>query len=178
LVEVNRTHDIVWELSFPKVNDEVFGVYKIERVRFAPIVSNPRFIEDVNASYLEWDVWYNFRSKTEFNGTYYINVDGVTVETGQIEFPRYWQSTLIQYEIDEITAASHNISLVVADEAGHLSNESDRFSSSGVFTFHKVADTSLKLGLIIGIPTSSVVAASVILVLFLRKKGFLKKKKK
>ncbi|OLS30295.1 MAG: hypothetical protein HeimAB125_19650 [Candidatus Heimdallarchaeota archaeon AB_125] len=177
LVEVNRSQEITWEFSFPKADDEVFGVYKIERIRFAPIVSTPRFIEEVNSSYLEWDVWYNFRSKTNFTGSYFIDIDGVTVETGQLDFPRYWQSTQVQYEVDEITAGTHNISLIVADEAGHLSNESDRFSSTGTFTFKGIAKKSLKLGLSIGIPSSTLLIAFVVLFIFLNKKGYLKKKR-
>ena len=151
LVEVNREHDIVWESSFPKVGDDVFGVYVMERVRFAPIVSDPRFIDTINSTYLEWDIWYNFRSKTEFTGTYYINIDEVTVETGQIVFPRFWQSLQIQYSVDEITAGTHNISLIVSDEAGHLSNESERFSSTGSLIFKDIKNKALVLGLSLGI---------------------------
>ena len=175
LVEVNRNHEIVWELSFPKVGDEVFGVYRVERVRFAPIVSTPRFIEDINSSYLEWDIWYNFRSKTNFNGTYYITVDNVTVDTGQIEFPLFWQSTQIQYVVDEITAGNHIISLVVADEAGHLSNESDRYSSSGIIYFKNIKNRALKLGLSIGIP-SSVILVGAITLIILKKKNIIGKR--
>ncbi len=177
LVEVNRNQEIVWEYNFPKVGDEVFGVYKIERVRFAPIVSTPRFIEEVNASYLEWDVWYNFRSKTKFDGTYYVDIDGVAVETGQIEFPLFWQSTQVQYLVDELTAGSHNISLIVSDEAGHLSNESDRYSSTGSIIITKLIGKSLIFGLSIGIPSSVLFIALTILFIFLKKKGFLKRKR-
>lgn len=177
LVEVNREQEIVWELSFPQIGDEVFGVYCMERLRFAPIVSEPQFIEDVNSTYLEWDFWYNFRSKTNFNGTYYINIDDVTVETGHIVFPRFWQSAQIQYSVDEITAGSHNITLVVADEAGHLSNESERFSSTGSIIFNNLNRKALKIGLSVGIPSSVVLIGVAVLVFYLRKKKKIRKNK-
>ncbi len=177
LVEVNREQEIVWELSFPQIGDEVFGVYSMERLRFAPIVSEPQFIEEVNSTYLEWDFWYNFRSKTNFNGTYYINIDDVTVETGQIVFPWFWQSAQIQYSVDEITAGSHNITLVVADEAGHLSNESERFSSTGSIIFNNLNKKALKIGLSVGIPSSAVLIGVAVLVFYLRKKKKIRKNK-
>jgi len=177
LVEVNREQEIVWELSFPQIGDEVFGVYSMERLRFAPIVSEPQFIEEVNSTYLEWDFWYNFRSKTNFNGTYYINIDDVTVETGQIVFPQFWQSAQIQYSVDEITAGSHNITLVVADEAGHLSNESERFSSTGSIIFNNLNKKALKIGLSVGIPSSAVLIGVAVLVFYLRKKKKIRKNK-
>jgi hypothetical protein len=176
LVEVNREHEIVWEFAFPKVGTDIFGVYNMERVRFAPVVSDPQFIETINSTYLEWDIWYNFKSKTDFTGTYYINIDEVTVETGQIILPRFWQSVQIQYSVDEITAGTHNISLIVSDEAGHLSNESEKFSSTGSLIFKDINNKALVLGLSLGI-SGFILASGGIFVWFkfLKKKQIFKK---
>ena len=53
--------------------------------------------------------------------------------------------------MDEITAGTHNISLIVSDEAGHLSNESERFSSTGSLIFKDIKNKALVLGLSLGI---------------------------
>ncbi|MCE7741913.1 MAG: hypothetical protein GOP50_05600 [Candidatus Heimdallarchaeota archaeon] len=132
LVEVDFNGDIVWEMSIPEQKGFTYGVYTIERIHFAPIVSEPVFIDEGGGSgYLLWDVWYNFRAKTEFEGMYYINVDGVDVVTDQIVFPKYWQSEKIKYYTDLANVQSQDISLIVEDEAGHRSNVSESYSPIG-----------------------------------------------
>ncbi len=132
LVEVTYDGNIAWEMTFPEQDSYTFGVYKIERIHFSPIVSEPVFIDEGGGSgYLEWSVWYNFRAKTEFIGNYFISVDGDTVEEELITFPKYWQSEKIRYYTDYDSIQNHDIVLVVEDEAGHKSNESDRYSPIG-----------------------------------------------
>ena len=127
----NWDGEIVWEIAFPNRSNETYGIYQADRFRFAPIVSTPNLIHNETHQFVEWDVWYNFRSKTEFTGEYYISVNGKTVETDLITFPRYWQSTKVRYFLDESIEEIEEISLVVADEAGHLSNDTDKYSSIG-----------------------------------------------
>lgn len=160
MVEVNTEGNIVWELTFPKVNSETFGMYRSERFRFAPIVSDPVFVDlGSNDSYIEWDVWYNFNSRTRFTGTYYISVDGETVESDSITFPRFWQSTQMKYFVDISDVEQHEISLVVSDEAGHLSNETALYSSTGLLSVKPLNNRALIISL-------SVTAGSVVLLSF------------
>ncbi|MCE7741911.1 MAG: hypothetical protein GOP50_05590 [Candidatus Heimdallarchaeota archaeon] len=178
LVEVNITGDIVWEYSFAKAGSDVFGVYRIERFRFAPIVSTPTFHNlGVNDSYLEWDVWYNFRSKTFFEGEFYISKDDELVESGAIEFPRYWQNTTVRYNISETELGEHEVSLVVSDEAGHLSNDTDRYSSTGSISYRTLRKTGLVIGLSVGLGVS-ILAGVIVLVWFkfVKKKSIFKRK--
>ena len=152
LVEVNHAGDKVWEMDFDKEGLDCFAVYKIERFHFAPIVSEPKLTDlGTNGSLVEWDVWYNFRSKTTFQGRYYISVNDELVETGNIDFPKYWQPKHISYQINETDSDIEQISLVVEDEGGHFSNESDRYSSTGKLVFNFDSKLGLILGLTIGL---------------------------
>lgn len=129
LVEVNTQGDIIWEMSFPEKQGYTYGVYMADRFHFTPIVSDPVFIDEGEGSgYLEWDVWYNFRAKTDFVGKYYINLDGTDIETGQFTYKKYWQQEKFQYYTDLETIQNHDISLIAEDEAGHKSNESEIYS--------------------------------------------------
>ncbi len=161
LVEVNYDGDIVWEMNFDKNGQDCYAVYKMERIHFAPIVSNPELIDlGDNGSLVEWDVYYNFRSKTKFQGEYFISIDNNVVETGLIDFPKYWLPTQISLYLNESFSGDHEVSLVVSDEGGHLSNESDRYSSTGSLVFKTSSNLGLILGLSIGIGTSSIVGIS------------------
>ena len=132
LIELNYAGDVVWEYKFPNDGSESFGIYQVDRFRFTPVVSEPLYInQGINNSYYEWKVWYNFFSKTIYTGSYYINIDNSLVKKGPIEFPRFWQSSTIRYYTTELDLQQHNISLIVGDEAGHLSNESQFFSPLG-----------------------------------------------
>ena len=148
LVEVDYKGDIVWEMSFPRQNESTIGVYEIQRLHFEPIVSEPVFIDKGEGNgYLEWEVRYNFNSNTEFEGKYHISVDGEDVVSDQIVFPRYWQSKKITYSTDLASLESHNIQLVVEDEAGHMSNSSNNFSPINKISLNRNTDNlSLSFG--------------------------------
>ncbi len=177
LVEVNYEGDIVWEMFFDKEGTECFGVYKMERFHFAPIVSTPRFNDlGDNGSLFEWDVWYNFRSKTIFQGKYYISIDGNLVETGDVNFPKYWQATQIKFYVNESLTGEHEIELVVADEAGHLSNESDRYSSTGILTFKISKRIELIIGLSVGLGSLILICSFIFVRIKIFKKPIFKRK--
>ncbi len=163
IVELNEEGEIIWEMSFPRVSSETFGMYRSERFRFAPIVSIPIFVElGPNDSYVEWDIWYNFRSRTEFIGNYYITLDGETVEYDTLTFPRFWQPIKIKYFIDISELELHEIALVVSDEAGHLSNETDLYSSSGSLYLKPLNKRSLIIGLSVSAAAISTIGIGVL----------------
>ena len=174
ITEVDMNGDIQWEITYPNTGEESFEVFQIERFRFAPIVSKPRLVDEGDGTgYLEWDVWYNFRSKTKFVGHYYITINNQTLEDGEIEFPYFWQATQVRYYMDELPGGEHDISLVVSDEGGHLSNESEISNYPGSINLNR---RGLILGLSIGGGSSSLFTI-VIYLKYFRKKSLFRKKK-
>ena len=164
LVEVDYDGKIVWKMDFDKISSESFVIYSMERFHFAPIVSEPRITDyGTNGSLVEWDIWYNFRSKTHFQGEYFITIDDELVETATIDFPKYWKPTTKSFHLDESYKDIQEISLVVADEGGHLSNESDLYSSTGKLSFKSYPSLALILGLSIGLPVITGIAVIIIL---------------
>ena len=148
LVEVNEKGEIVWLLESPLDEEIVYTIYKVERFRFTPIVANPTLTTTNNISHFEWDVWYNYKAKTDFDGEYYIYIDGLLVESGEIIFPKYWQSTKIEYTAEGLNNGRHEISLIVWDGQGHFSNESLFYT--GVFEFRIGQNLALILGVSLG----------------------------
>ncbi|MFX1544547.1 MAG: aryl-sulfate sulfotransferase [Promethearchaeota archaeon] len=135
LVEVNDEGEVVWEMSFRDTDDIIYGVYRMERIRFSPILSSE---EDVLVSYgtdldLSWQAWYNFRPKRTMHGTYELYVDDMLSENGAIEYDKFWRPTNMSFNIGSLDVGYHNVTLTVSDEAGHCTTDSVNVS---VQTFH------------------------------------------
>ncbi len=150
-VEVNNEGNVVWELSSTLEEGVLCAIYRMERFRFSPITSAPVYIEFENNQCFEWDIWYNFRSKTNFTGEYSIYLDNEMVENKNITFPKFWKSTQAQYYLGDISPGEHQISIVVADEGGHLSNDSVFYNNIGSINFKVDRNIKLILGLSLGL---------------------------
>ena len=153
LVEVNDKGEIVWLLESPIDEGIKYTIYKVERVRVAPFVSPPSLFEIRENTYFAWDVRYNFNANTRFEGKYFILLDDQLMELGNISFKKYWQSNQVQYNLGDIDPGEHEISLIVQDEVGHLSNETKFYDGTAVFNVHEKiligVGISLGLGLLI-----------------------------
>ncbi len=135
LVEVNEDGDIVWEMSFENTEEFIYGVYRMERIRFSPLLSSP---PDVLVSYgssldLSWQTWYNFRSKRTMYGTYELYIDDFLSDNGPVEFDKFWRATNLNFGFSGLSVGDHNITLLVKDEGGHGTSDTVNVS---VRTFH------------------------------------------
>jgi hypothetical protein len=135
LVEVNDDGEIVWEMSFRNKEDFIYGVYRMERIRFSPIISSP---VDVLVSYgtdldLSWQAWYNFRPKRTMHGAYDLYIDDVLSDTGPVDYDRFWRPTNMSLNIGSLAVGYHNATLVIKDEAGHSTTDTVNVS---VQVFH------------------------------------------
>ncbi|MHA1446431.1 MAG: aryl-sulfate sulfotransferase [Candidatus Heimdallarchaeaceae archaeon] len=169
-IEVSNEGEIVWKLFSPIEEDELYEYYRMERIRFSPITSAPIFVDLEDNQYFEWNVWYNFRSKTNFTGEYFIYLDNQLVENKNITFPKYWEPLKVKYYLGEITDGLHQISIVVADEGGHLSIDSEFYENIGSIKFRIGQKIELILGLSLGIGVPVLFVSFFIWVKYLRKK--------
>ena len=100
--------------------------------------------------FVEWDIWYNFRSKTEFDGSYKIILDNEIKKEEEITFPKYWKSLTVSCILEDLSVGEHTVEIVVMDEAGHLSNETEFDDSSDSLTFSVLINKGLVIGLSVG----------------------------
>lgn len=165
IVEVTGEGNITWNHSFASVGSETFGVYRVERIRFALFVSEPR-IQNVSETerLVEWDIWYNFRSKTEFDGSYMIILDNEIKKEEEITFPKYWKPLTVSFVLEDLSVGEHTVEIVVTDEAGHLSNETEFDDSNDTLTFSVHLSKGLVIGLSVG--GSAILVATLILIWF------------
>jgi hypothetical protein len=141
----------------------IYTVYRIERVRLSPIVSTIGYESTENGHYFKWDLWYNFRSKTNFTGRYYIYLDNQLQENKSVVFPKYWLSTEVEYFIEELEPGKHTVTIAVEDEGGHLSTDSLFYDVDGTFEIRIGSSLGLILGTSIG---SGILIATVTTIFF------------
>ena len=169
IAEVNEEGEIVWLLESPTNEGYLFEIYRAERFRFTPIVSAPEFSISGNESQFKWNIWNNFKSRTTFSGEYYIILDNQLMERGNITFPRYWKTAEVEYTIEGLSSGKHEISLIVCDEGGHFSNESEFYT--GGFEFRINYSLGFILGISFGVGVPVIATASVLGVKNFRKKS-------
>lgn len=132
LVEVNNSGQIVWEMNIPHINDSSCAVYCMDRFHFTPILSSPKDLNifEHESISIKWDAWYNFRSKQKINGSYVIYLNSTPIQSGIHEFDKFWHSTNLTCSSDKLEILEnlergiYNLTLELADEAGHKTTDS------------------------------------------------------
>ncbi|NHI90196.1 MAG: hypothetical protein EAX87_11785 [Candidatus Thorarchaeota archaeon] len=124
LVEVNSHGEVVWETKIMAGSYPLYGIYRLERFRFEPILSSPPDVSSLmQAGTITWDVWYNYRNKEPLPGNYTFYVDGNTFETGNFTYAKFWNPTSLAISYEGFNAGVHNITLAVSDGYGHTTSD-------------------------------------------------------
>ncbi|MFX0087241.1 MAG: aryl-sulfate sulfotransferase [Candidatus Hodarchaeota archaeon] len=130
LVEVNNDSQIVWEMNFPRSSEYLYGVYRMERFRLAPILNSPSDLVIIapgsssDEIFVNWQTWYNFRSKNKMEGTFALFVNNILVDSNNFIFNSFWRSKNLTFSLGHLTYGDYNLTLIVTDEAGHSSSDS------------------------------------------------------
>lgn len=139
LVEVNEEGSIVWEMNFPPNPPFIYGVYRMERFSFSPILSSPDdvVIYPSSNSTISWNAWYNFRTKCSVNGLYTLFLDGNLIVSGEHAFEKFWSASELTFDIREtigtLPYGTYNLTLALEDEAGHITSDSLNLTVSSFF---------------------------------------------
>jgi len=122
LVEVDEFGNIVWEMYYI---GGTLGIYKTERFRLSPILGSPedRLLQTGDSLNLSWLTWYNFRTRLKMNGSYTLYHNRSPVDTGDHVFDKFWRPTILTFHIDPLEKGIHNFTLTVADEGGHITED-------------------------------------------------------
>jgi hypothetical protein len=151
LVEVNNDGQIVWEMNFPRANEYLYGVYRMERVRFAPILNSPSDLVITSSGgssekiFVNWQTWYNFRSKNRIEGAYALYINDLLVDSDTFLFNSFWRPQNLTFNLGNLSHGYYNLTLVVFDEAGHSTSDSLNISVVP-FTINRVGDLLVEYG--------------------------------
>lgn len=126
LVEVTETGQIVWEMEFPTTEKYIYSVYRMERVHLAPILDTPPDIRALSTENVtvQWQTFYNFRTDRPITGSYTLFLDGISLESGSHVFDKFWRPTNLTLYLGRLEGGTHNVTLALADEAGHITTDS------------------------------------------------------
>jgi len=146
LVEIDNAGNIVWEMNFPETDISQYYVYRTERFRFSPILSNPADIQTTeNNVTLSWDAWYNFRPKKNVSGNYELYLNGTMVSSGMIEYDKYWRAIDVSINVENLEVGYNNVTLAVYDDGGHRTTDTIGVTLSGYIVEHEGVD-EIELG--------------------------------
>ena len=122
--EVNPQGEIVWEARFMYSLPSIYGAYRLERFRFAPILSSPAdMIGLTQGGNVTWDVWFNYRNKEPLPGNYTLYINDAVTKTGNFTYAKFWNPTSLVMPYENLAEGIHNMTLVVSDEYGHISTD-------------------------------------------------------
>jgi hypothetical protein len=155
LVEVNLQGEIVWQTRFMASSSILYGVYRLERFRFEPILSSPPdFTSLTQAGTLTWDVWYNYRNKEPLPGNYTLYIDGVTYKTGNFTYAKFWNPTSLAISYAGLSNGPHSVTLAVSDGYGHTATDNLTLTVQN-FIINRSGNTILEKGQESSLPTWS-----------------------
>jgi hypothetical protein len=121
LVEVDRDGNIVWKMDFPKGDGYRYGVYRMERFRFTPIIDAPGSI-DIFANQnvtVSWNTSFNFKPKRTLFGEYSLRLNDTIIEDGQIVYDKYWRYRQLVTNLGELEPGNYNLTLSITDGGNH-----------------------------------------------------------
>ncbi|MFX0091494.1 MAG: aryl-sulfate sulfotransferase, partial [Candidatus Hodarchaeota archaeon] len=131
LVEVNKTGQIVWEMNLPLHSDYYYRIYRMERFRCSPILDSPSDRTTLSGDNVTiiWQTWYNFRTKMQMMGFYTVYLDNQIVNNGTHTYEKFYMPRNLTINLEALEEGDHNVTLVITDEAGHMTADSVNITS-------------------------------------------------
>jgi hypothetical protein len=161
LIEVTDNGDIAWKFNFKTNEVYRYGVYRMERFRYTPILDSPPDVhfspsDDVT---LDWQAWYNFRPKKTVTGNYILTMDDIIIDSGTFLYDRFWRPASLSFNLGIIEQGDYELTIEVADDFGFKSNDTILVNIS------EASNLPLMLGVPLGI--AGIVA---IIVVFMKRR--------
>lgn len=144
LVEVNNTGDIVWELNFPTTEEYMYGIYRMERFRFTPTINSTEWTTTPNVA-VNWQTWYNFRTKHPVQGSYKIYLDEVLIKNGSHMFNKWWLPSTLTVSLSQLSPGVHNVTAIIADEGGSIATNTVTIHIAVAFYLFRDGPTIIEL---------------------------------
>ncbi|MCE7743072.1 MAG: hypothetical protein GOP50_11540 [Candidatus Heimdallarchaeota archaeon] len=122
MVEVNRAGDLIWELNYEWEGDDIsYGIYRAERFRYQPTIlkNEDVLVTPKDEVFLSLETFYNFRTRSNVQGSYEVFLNGSIVDSGMHEFEQFWKKSYLNISIGKLGSGFYNLTVVLMDEAGH-----------------------------------------------------------
>jgi hypothetical protein len=68
---------------------------------------------------VNWQTWYNFRTKHRVQGSYEIYLDDLLIKNESHLFNKWWLPSTLSVTLDQLSSGEHNVTAIIADEEGN-----------------------------------------------------------
>jgi hypothetical protein len=124
LVEVSENGDIAWKFTFKNNELYRYGVYRMERFHYTPILLSPTQLhfdpeEDV---ILDWQAFYNYRPKKTIEGNYTLTYMGTQLDSGTFFYDRFWRPSNLTFDFGILEPGEYEFTLEITDDVGFKTN--------------------------------------------------------
>jgi hypothetical protein len=125
LIEVTESGDIAWEFSFKTNELYRYGVYRMERFDYTPILLSPTQLhfDPEEEVILEWQAFYNYRPKKTIEGNYTLTNLGTQLDSGTFLYDRFWRSSPLSFNFGILEEGEYTITLEITDDVGFKTND-------------------------------------------------------
>ncbi len=145
IIEIDDSGRIVWELYFPQTSTTKYGVYRVQRFRKNPIITDLEDKEVLAGDVtIQWQTWYNFMTKMRMKGSYQLFLNGLLMEEGAHVFNKFWRPNNLSIQLKDLIPGKYNLTLILSDESGRTTVDSLNLK---VVSFHPIQQIPTELEL-------------------------------
>ncbi|MFW9912024.1 MAG: aryl-sulfate sulfotransferase [Candidatus Thorarchaeota archaeon] len=125
LVEVTEDGDIAWQFTFRTNELYRYGVYRIERFHYAPILLSPTQVhfEPEEEVVLEWQAFYNYRPKKTVIGNFTFRNGTTQLDSGTFLYDRYWRPSPLSFNLGTLEPGEYEFTLEIENDIGQKTND-------------------------------------------------------
>ena len=91
----------------------------MERFRLTPTINLTDWTISANEVTVNWDTWYNFRTKHPVQGSYEIYLDDLLIKSDSHIFNKWWLPSSLTVSLSQLSPGEHNVTAIIVDAAGN-----------------------------------------------------------
>ncbi|MFW9887019.1 MAG: aryl-sulfate sulfotransferase [Candidatus Thorarchaeota archaeon] len=153
LVEVTEDGDIAWQFTFRTNELYRYGVYRIERFHYAPILLGPTQLhfEPEEEVVLEWQAFYNYRPKKTVEGNFTFGNSTTHLDSGTFLYDRFWRPSPLRFNLGVLEPGEYEFTLEIENDIGQKTNDTvivDVSVSEGSSPLPVIGTSTLAVGII------------------------------
>ncbi|MCE7747156.1 MAG: hypothetical protein GPJ51_02085 [Candidatus Heimdallarchaeota archaeon] len=121
ILEVNSAGEVVWQLGFYDSDFYYYSIYRVERFSFTPLIEDVGNIESnsIEETEIQWDIWSNFRSRTEELCHYRLYLNGTLFKEATQFFSSFWRKTSLEANLGILSSGVYNLTLIIENDSNH-----------------------------------------------------------
>ncbi|MFX0054611.1 MAG: aryl-sulfate sulfotransferase [Promethearchaeota archaeon] len=125
LIEVTEEGDIAWQFTFRTNELYRYGVYRMERFHYAPILLSPTHLhfEPEEEVILQWQAFYNYRPRKTVEGNYTFRNGTNQLDSGTFPYDRFWRPALLSFNLGVLELGEHEFTLEIENDIGQKTND-------------------------------------------------------